>query len=241
MNVVLFQKNEVDKPLSRRDNRAKHILKVLRLSPGEKFKMGIVGSNMGMATLKAVSEKEISFTVELGDMPESLHPLTLIAGFVRPNSVKRILRDATSLGVERIIWTPTELTEKSYRNSHIWDPSYQEPLLLEGAIQAYSSLIPEIIICENFEEAMSYGAFDKSIALDHIRADRSLSSLIASRELQDKKVRLAIGSERGWTENERKRLTEEGFLRASMGSRVLRTDTAFMGGIAMTLAGMDKL
>ena len=96
--------------------------------------------------------------------------------------------------MERIIWTPTELTEKSYRNSHIWDPSYQEPLLLEGAIQAYSSLIPEIIICESFEEAMAYGDFDESIALDHIRADRSLSSLIAQRELQNKKVRLAIGS-----------------------------------------------
>ena len=86
---------------------------------------------MGTATLTEVSEKEISFTVELGAMPESLHPLTLIAGFVRPNSVKRILRDATSLGVERIIWTPTELTEKSYRNSHIWDPSYQSHFFLK--------------------------------------------------------------------------------------------------------------
>ena len=41
---------------------------------------------------------------------------------------------------------------------------------------------------------MAYGDFDESIALDHIRADRSLSSLIAQRELQNKKVRLAIGS-----------------------------------------------
>ena len=82
MNVVLFQKNEIDKPLSRRDDRAKHILKVLRLSPGEKFKMGIVGSNMGTATLTEVSEKEISFTVELGAMPERLCN-TSHAGFIK--------------------------------------------------------------------------------------------------------------------------------------------------------------
>ena len=88
---------------------------------------------------------------------------------------------------------------------------------------------------------MGYGSFDKSIALDHIRPDRSLSSLAASRELGGKKVRLAIGSERGWTQSERTRLTQEGFLRVDMGKRVLRTDTAFMGGIALTLAGMDKL
>lgn len=241
MNVVLFNQDELNRPLSRKDNRAKHILKVLRLNLGESFKMGIVGSYMGTATLTGVTDTEITFETELGAMPESLYPLTLIAGFVRPNSVKRILRDATSLGVERIVWTPTELTEKSYRNSHIWDPKYQAPLLLEGAIQAYSSLVPEIVICQSFDEAMGYGSFDKSIALDHIRPDRSLSSLAASRELGGKKVRLAIGSERGWTQSERTRLTQEGFLRVDMGKRVLRTDTAFMGGIALTLAGMDKL
>ena len=222
MNVILFETEELSKPLNIRDHRAKHILKVLRLNPGETFKMGVINGKMGEGIFIGVDEQQLNFSFELKYMPKSLYPLTLIAGFVRPNSVKRILRDATSLGVERIVWTPTELTEKSYRNSHIWDEKYQRPLLLEGAIQAYSSLLPEIVICQSFDEALNYCSFDEKIALDHIDPDASLSSFVASRALANKSVGLAIGSERGWTSNERDFLQTSGFKRLSMGDRVLR-------------------
>ena len=97
MNIVLFHKNEISKPLSRRDHRAKHIIKVLRLEVGQSFKMGIVGGDIGDATLTSIDEKELCFEVEIKDKTREPYPLTLIAGFVRPNSVKRILRDASSL------------------------------------------------------------------------------------------------------------------------------------------------
>ena len=36
----------------------------------------------------------------------------------------------------------------------------------------------------------------------------------------------AIGSERGWTDKERKYLESQGFLRCGMGPRIMRTETA---------------
>ena len=36
----------------------------------------------------------------------------------------------------------------------------------------------------------------------------------------------AIGSERGWTDRERKLLEDNGFIRCGMGERIMRTETA---------------
>ena len=102
MNVVLFNQDELNRPLSRKDNRAKHILKVLRLNLGESFKMGIVGSYMGCAHWR---HRYGNYFRDRVGVYARKSVSDLIAGFVRPNSVKRILRDATSLGVERIVWT----------------------------------------------------------------------------------------------------------------------------------------
>jgi RsmE family RNA methyltransferase len=48
-------------------------------------------------------------------------------------------------------------------------------------------------------------------------------------------VVLAIGSERGWSERERDMLEAAGFLRLSLGSRALRTETACVAAVVLAL------
>ncbi|MFO7850438.1 MAG: RsmE family RNA methyltransferase [Spirochaetia bacterium] len=54
-------------------------------------------------------------------------------------------------------------------------------------------------------------------------------------------VILAVGSERGWTERERNRFVDFGYLPAKLGSRVLRTETACAAGSALSLSRMGIL
>lgn len=88
-------------------------------------------------------------------------------------------------------------------------------------------------------------------ALDNVTPDESLSSYIR-RELAaaaDKglfeeypfRIRAAIGSERGWTDNERSLFKQSGFTLCGMGERVLRTETAATTAAAIILNALGVL
>jgi len=52
---------------------------------------------------------------------------------------------------------------------------------------------------------------------------------------------LAVGSERGWSDRERGALEAAGFLRASMGARALRTETACVAAVVLALEKIGAL
>jgi RsmE family RNA methyltransferase len=55
---------------------------------------------------------------------------------------------------------------------------------------------------------------------------------------KDVPVVAAIGSERGWTDNERRLLEQAGFIRCGMGERIMRTETAVTVAGAIILNSM---
>ena len=75
------------------------------------------------------------------------------------------------------------------------------------------------------------------IALDNVRPEGSLALLSALGQA----MVLAVGSERGWSERERDRLEEAGFLRLSMGERALRTETACTAAAVLALEKIGVL
>ena len=52
---------------------------------------------------------------------------------------------------------------------------------------------------------------------------------------------LAVGSERGWSDRERDALEAAGFIRASMGERALRTETASVAAAVLALEKIGAL
>ncbi|MCK5199364.1 MAG: RNA methyltransferase, partial [Spirochaetales bacterium] len=75
------------------------------------------------------------------------------------------------------------------------------------------------------------------IVLDNIEPDVKLSEYNPG----DSSCLLAIGSERGWSERERKLFKKHGFVFAGLGSRVLRTETACTAGITLLLSRMGLI
>jgi RsmE family RNA methyltransferase len=72
------------------------------------------------------------------------------------------------------------------------------------------------------------------IAADNVRPEGAISRMASTK----RPVVLAIGSERGWSDRERDMFEEAGFLRLSMGSRALRTETAC---VAATVLAIEKI
>ena len=61
MNICLFSGDEISSPLSRNDERAQHIIKVLHKKPGDTFTAGIIGGSSGTALINAIDDNGISF------------------------------------------------------------------------------------------------------------------------------------------------------------------------------------
>lgn len=248
MNICLFSKDEIEKPLSKRDERAQHILKVLHKKEGDSFDAGITGGMAGNAIITKITEDgDIFFEFTPESAGKTLYPLSLIIGFPRPIQLRRLLRDVAGLGCKRVILTGTELTEKSYLSSNVVTDGSAYQMLLDGTAQAASTHVPELIFYNTLSETLetlqneSAGGWEMTskIALDNRRARQSLHDFLQHEGARS--VIAAIGSERGWTEKERDLLEENSFALCSMGTRILRTETAATAAASIILDSMGFL
>ena len=214
-------------------------------------------------------EGQLSFTFTPESDGKPLYPLALIVGFPRPIQLRRLLRDVAGLGVCAVHLTGTELGEKSYMESTLVEKGAAYSMLLDGTAQAASTHVPALFMHKSLAaclDAVGAGAaagpagsvFLLRAALDNVGAAMSLHDFLAAAPLQAlpaaeaaaagiagagavPPVLAAIGSERGWTEKERHLLEERGFTRCSMGSRVLRTETAATVACSLILDAMGRL
>jgi 16S rRNA U1498 N3-methylase RsmE len=178
--------------------------------------------------------------------------------------MKRILREAVSLGVGEIWTAGTDLGEKSYREAKLWLKGTYRSYLLDGAQQAGETAVPALRQFRNLADA--FQAADESkpdaakLILDPVPGSsglfRTARELLSSHgmpkpagsaesaepaESAGKHVMLAVGSERGWSERERILYAQHDWISTELGSRILRTETACSAGISVLLAALGYL
>ncbi|MBN1411139.1 MAG: 16S rRNA (uracil(1498)-N(3))-methyltransferase [Spirochaetales bacterium] len=237
MNIILFTADEIQKPLSLSDPRAAHILNVLKAVPGQAIRAGIINGPQGSARIISLDGKFLYFSFEPGDEGEGLLDLVLIAGLCRPHSAQKILREAASLGVGKMYFVRTELSEKSYAMSKLWTAGAYKRFLLEGTGQAYSTRLPEIKLFLSLDELLEILPGGLQIMLEIGEKEPLLSDI----PVISLPVTLAVGSERGWTRAEREVFLSSGFKTARLGQRILRTETAVLCGLSIVLSKLGKM
>ena len=229
MNIALFEKDEIGKPLSIKDERGEHLVKVLHKKPGDTFTCGVEGGKAGKATITKIEDGFISFDFKAESEGKPLYPLIMIIGFPRPIQLKRLLRDVAALGVCQVHLTGTELGEKSYMKSNLLERGSARKMLWDGTVQAGSTHLPELFMHEALPQCLKEleEKFFESekYALDNIRPVGSLKYILRKDTSAGMSI-AAIGSERGWTNNERDLLEKSGFVLCGMGCRIMRTETA---------------
>ena len=61
MNICLFSQEEINQPLSIKDERGQHILKVLHKKVGDSFTAGIIDGKSGLAKITSIDDSTITF------------------------------------------------------------------------------------------------------------------------------------------------------------------------------------
>jgi len=135
------------------------------------------------------------------------------------------------MGVRRIHFVRTDLGERSYAHSPLWKAGEFRRHLIDGAMQAVSTRLPEVTVAQRLEDTLRSEDAISKFALDNDAAAQSLASA---------EVRLpaaiAVGSERGWSDRERQVLRDAGYGVVHLGSRILRVETAVVAALALAKA-----
>ena len=175
----------------------------------------------------------------------------------RPRVLKRLLPQLTALGVGKIVLVGAEKVEKSFWGAQLLKPEIYRPLLVDGLMQCGTSRVPTIRCERNFRRYAETQMTDEFAGSEKIVAHPSMGN--GEREMGNGEREMgngergtripqpstlnpqpsilnpyvfAIGPEGGWTEGEVALIESKGFGRRSLGSRILRTDTATIALIA---------
>lgn len=242
MNIILFDSMPSDNTICAASESHgeifDHLTKVLKVSPGQSVRMGIVNQSEGTAVITSVTDSRVSFEYTAQAKPV-LHPVTLLVAQVRPICMKRILREAVSLGVERIILTGSDTGEKSYLSSNLYKTGEYKWYLTEGAMQSGHAGIPEVLFTKTVSEAIALCPGDTLTSL--ILPDNICGAVpLREAKLKEKAV-FAVGPERGWSDRERKLFIKNGYMPVLLGDRILRTETACSAGLGILLSAMKLI
>ena len=236
MNIVLFNEEELDRPLARDDARTLHVLNVIGCRQGDSFDVGLIDGPRGKARIEAATHRGLELDFHFSETVPRPYPVTMIIGLLRPPSARRILKDLTTQGADTLHFVATDKGEKSYLKSRLWTDGEYERLLQEGAEQAFCTRLPEVVIHESLTTCIEQlGDATDRLALDNYEAAMPLGTFQASQE----RCVLAIGSERGWSAAERNLLRKNSFELVNLGDRVLKTETACIAGLTLILHKMS--
>jgi RsmE family RNA methyltransferase len=242
MNIILLEPHELGQPLPRRDARTVHLLKTLHKTSGDSFDAGILEGALGTGIIEAVNaDGSLEYSLNLGVEPPPRLPIRIAVGFPRPIQLRRLLRDLSNLGLQAVDLMGTDLGEKSYRDTRLIDDGGARAALIEGAVQARDTGIPELAVYSSLEEWLERAAPAFSGAL-LVAPDNALPvGAMADLPVRRMPVVLAVGSERGWSDRERRLLEGAGFARLSLGKRALRTETACVVAAALAMEKIGEL
>ncbi|MBZ5713319.1 16S rRNA (uracil(1498)-N(3))-methyltransferase [Nannocystis pusilla] len=152
MNLILLRPDELA-PVAAgsyravlADRRLAHLREVLRASVGDTVGVGVEGGELGRATIVALDEHAATLELTLGEPPPPALDVTLALALPRPPTLRKVLQQATALGVKRFVLFRAERVEKSYFSSHgLHAHALAEDLRL-GLEQARDTIVPAVEI-----------------------------------------------------------------------------------------------
>lgn len=205
------------------DARQMHHMKDVLRMDGDTVRLVQNGIGWYGSVVKHGKDLAIEIKQQDPDVNELPYELTLCIALVRKEKFELILQKAGELGASRIVpfvssrCVVREKKEKADRQKERW-----QSILQEAAEQCKRNRIPEITDIVSLHDLKNFTS-DCSVVPYEKAYEKSpmLSSLLVKGS-----VSAAIGPEGGFSEEEIQELENDGFHCVSLGSRILRAETA---------------
>lgn len=220
-----------------------HIRNVLRMKEGEEFRVSD-GENDYYCILRKLSQEQVVAQVcyqEKGatELPVRVH---LFQGLPKGDKMELILQKAVELGAYEII--PVSMKrcvvkldqKKAVAKNKRWSTIAES-----AAKQSKRIIIPKVAPVMSYKEALAYAKdFDKKLLpYENEKGMAGTRQLLADcKECRD--IAVFIGPEGGFDDAEVELAKEAGFHTLSLGSRILRTETAGLTMLSILVYELEE-
>lgn len=213
---------------------AEHLSRVLRARVGQQFEIATpAGVRMG-EIVEIQPERVVFFTSDLqpSELEKHAAQIHLYLAIFKFDRFDWAVEKCTELGASSIVpviahRTDAHLASAAQKRVERW-----RRIAHEAAQQSRRDAVPVVTDPEKLEAAIS-DASGKRIVLAETERQCHLTDLVG----QASEASLAVGPEGGWTESELKSFAQNQWASASLGSTILRAETAAIAALAIAQSG----
>jgi len=225
MNIVLLdpRQTQAETWTISSKRQVEHLHTHLAAKVGDTLKVGVRGASRYLTEIVDISEHTILLRpIQEEPVPAKL-PVTLIVALPRPKVLRRIIMDAVTLGVEKLILIHSYRVDKSY-----WQSPFLQQIdhyITLGLEQAGDTIAPQIELYKRFKPFVedvlpSFITPQNPAYVAHPYTEQKMPFAI------DHSCTVIIGPEGGFIPYEVDLLIKNGCQAVSLGNRILRTETA---------------
>ena len=210
---------------------ADHLSRVLRARVGQEFDISTdTGVRHGRIT--SIHEGRVEF--ELGEEISAATELsvTLALSIFKFDRMEWAIEKCTELGIKQIVPVIAKRTEAHLAAAAVKRVERWKRIAREAAEQSRRAHPPDIADPVKLRDALQIQS-DLRILLAEFDAVTSLTEAVRGAHGA---VALAIGPEGGWTEAEHHAFTDAGWIAASLGTTILKAETAAIAAMAVVAA-----
>lgn len=213
-----------------------HIVNVLRLKPHEHVRIFDGFGNEYLARLQHFnSDNVVAEILEHRQIPPPKPYVTLLQGLPKFDKFEQIVQKTTELGVGEIVPVLCQRSvPKLKRNVCFKRVSRWQRIANEASKQCGRAYLPKVKEITEFNEYCAELNFDVSLILWEEERKLGLKSIL-TQNAHAERVSLFVGPEGGFSPEEVDIAISAGAIPVTLGSNILRTETAAIVGVALIL------
>jgi len=211
-----------------RDAQAAHLARVLRAAVGQEFDI-VAGDKVRRGIVASIGENEVEFSLlEKIDAPATL-PLIVGLSVIRFERMEWAIEKLTELGAARVVPLAAQRSDKHLVQASAKRVERWRRIARESAQQSRRADVPEIADPISPVEWAKENLDGWRLLISEHEQARSLRDSLEAHGRSPagpNRIYAAIGPEGGWTDTELAEFAEHGWEAVSLGSRILRAETA---------------
>jgi RsmE family RNA methyltransferase len=235
MNLILIDSAELirDEIVVLADRRGEHIRKVLKVTPGQALRVGLLDGPRGTGTVIEVRDDRVTLACRFEAESPPPSGLSLLVAMPRPKAMKRLWPVLGAFGTDEIFVARAARSDRTYLATHWIEATAYQPLLREGLEVAGFTRLPRVRIVRRLKPFVRELATRTNGSLFLRAAIGATTPLTAITLPVGTPALIAIGPEGDWSEGENELFKECGFQDVSLGAGVLRVDTAAIAALGI--------
>ena len=225
---------------------ARHMGKVLRLTAGEQVTVSTGGSTAYLVELTEFQKDAVTGRIleRMENLQETAIEVVLFQGMPKGDKLELIIQKCTELGVSAVVPVETSRSVvhldsgKAAKKLERWQKIAQEASQQSKRVQ-----VPTVGPYYNWKQFLQHLSEQNGLTIVFWEDEQtqSLKAFLRSQAKKPQRINLVVGPEGGLSEEEVEQLRALGAVSASLGKRILRTETAGMAGISMVMYEFDEL